>query len=268
MDTDIRVSLAVLSSRIGQTDDNLSRTVRWVKASHSAGSRIICFPEAGITGYSNRAEIRRVAEPVPGPFTDALCRTAGQYDMVILAGMVEDAGGGVVYASHLVIKPDRTIGLYRKLHIPPQEKPVISPGEDIPLFEVDGMRFGIQLCYDAHFPGLAGKMAERGADAIFIPHASPRASSKEKLASWMRHLPARAYDNSIYILACNPAGSNGSGLHFSGLSVVIGPSGRVLKKDISGRQGLLTVDLSSADLATVRANPMHYFLPARRPELY
>jgi len=268
MDKDIRVSLAVLTSRVGQTEDNLARAVKWIEASHLAGSRIICFPEASITGYANRTDIRDVAEPVPGPSTDALCRAADQYDIVILAGIVEDAGSGAVHASHVVIKPDRSIGIYRKLHISPQEETAFTPGEDIPLFEVDGMRFGIQLCYDGHFPELTGNMAARGADALFIPHASPRSSSEEKLASWMRHLPARAYDNSVYILACNPAGTNGSSLRFPGLSLAIGPSGRILEKDISGKEGLLTVDLSSSDLAAVRSNPMHYFLPGRRPELY
>jgi len=107
-----------------------------------------------------------------------------------------------------------------------------------------------------------------GADIIFMPHASPRGTPEEKFNSWMRHLPARAYDNSLFVVACNQAGSNGRGLKFPGLAVIIGPHGQVVERSISGREGLLVADLEASDLDNVRGHPMRYFLPNRRPELY
>jgi predicted amidohydrolase len=268
MEKDLRIALSIFNAPVGQTDDNLSRTCRWVEEASDAGAEIICFPETSITGYSNQTDIHESAEPVPGPSTEVLSALAVRHSIVILAGIVEKGSEKRIYASHLVITPDGDIGVYRKLHISPREKAAFTPGSTIPLFDVKGTTFGIQLCYDAHFPDLSTSMAERGADIIFIPHASPRVTPEEKLESWMRHLPARAYDNSVYVLACNQTGPNGKGLMFSGLAVIIGPSGKILEKDVSGKEGLLIADLSAEDLAAVRSNTMHHFLPNRRPELY
>ena len=84
----------------------------------------------------------------------------------------------------------------------------------------------------------------------------------------MRHLPARAYDNSLFIVACNQTGNNGKGLNFPGLAVIIGPSGEIIEKDTGGGEALVVADLSSGELKRVRNHPMRYFLANRRPDLY
>jgi len=84
----------------------------------------------------------------------------------------------------------------------------------------------------------------------------------------MRHLPARAYDNSLFIVACNQTGENNKGLEFPGIAVIIGPSGEVINKDLSGQEGVIVADLKAKDLSRVRNHRMRYFLPNRRPELY
>jgi N-carbamoylputrescine amidase len=84
----------------------------------------------------------------------------------------------------------------------------------------------------------------------------------------MRHLPARAYDNGLFVVACNQAGANGQGVNFPGVAVVIDPSGRVLLKSTGDGEELLVADLTSEAFETVRNHPMRFFLPNRRPELY
>jgi N-carbamoylputrescine amidase len=103
---------------------------------------------------------------------------------------------------------------------------------------------------------------------IFMPHASPRGTPAEKRDSWLRHLPARAFDNGVFVVACNQAGDNRTGLTFPGVAVVIGPDGRVVASDAGGREGLLVADLHAGQLAAVRSHPMRYFLPHRRPDIY
>jgi N-carbamoylputrescine amidase len=111
-------------------------------------------------------------------------------------------------------------------------------------------------------------MALDGAEVIFMPHASPRGTPGEKRDSWMRHLPARAFDNAVFIVACNQTGDNGAGLAFPGLAVAIGPDGRVIAATADGQEGLLVADLDAERLAAVRSHPMRYFLPNRRPDVY
>jgi len=265
---DIRIAAVICSSPVTKTRHNLDRMAKWVAAAQRKGAAVVCFPEMNVTGYSSIEIIKEAAEPVPGPVTDELLQLAQSEKIIILAGIAERDAKGRIFASHLVVKPEGLVNVYRKLYVAPPEHPVFTAGDKIPLFEAQGVKFGIQLCYDAHFPELATHMAAQGADLIFMPHASPRGSPEEKYRSWMRHLPARAYDNSLFIVACNQTGENNKGLEFPGIAVIIGPSGEVINKDLSGQEGVIVADLKAKDLSRVRNHRMRYFLPNRRPELY
>jgi len=240
---------------------------KWVSLAGEAGADVVCFPEMNISGYSVQSAGILKPERIPGLTSDRLSALAKGEKIAILAGMAEIDDGGL-YASHILATPDGKIGVYRKVHIPPPEQGMFSPADQVPVFPIKGVSCGVQLCYDAHFPELSTRMAVKGADVIFFPHASPRGTPEEKYASWMRHLPARAYDNGIFVLACNQTGDNGQGLQFPGIAMALGPDGRLLKKDSGGNESLLLIHLKAKDLASVRNHRMRYFIPNRRPELY
>ena len=265
---DIRVATVISNSPVSKTMHNFDQMVRWVKEAKKKGASIICCPEMNITGYSTKQDIIDAAEPVPGQITKELTKLAESENIVILAGIAEKGSRNRIFASHLVIKHYEAPGIYRKLHISPPERAFFTPGNKIPLFEHHGVKFGIQLCYDAHFPELSTYMAAKGADIIFIPHASPRGTPEEKFSSWMRHLPARAYDNSLFVIVCNQTGDNKKGLSFPGVAIIIGPSGRILAKDLSGKEGIIVYDLNADEINRVRNHRMRFFFPNRRPELY
>ena len=260
---DIRIACVITCSPVDRSTQIIDEMEKWIQTAKDQKAALICFPELNVTGYWNHSDISGAAQPVPGPASQQLSAIAAEKDIVILAGMAEKAPSGDIYASHLVLKPDGAIGVYRKLHVAPVERKVFMPGSTLPLFEAAGVKFGIQLCYDAHFPELSTQLALLGADLIFMPHASPRGTPKEKFNSWMRHLPARAYDNSLFIVACNQTGNNERGLNFPGIALVIGPSGKIVEKSVSGREGLLVADLKTSDLDRVRGHAMRYFLPSR-----
>jgi N-carbamoylputrescine amidase len=264
----VRIAAVIFQAPRNQVRENIDRMEGWVAAAAGEGAGIVCFPEMNITGYGVDAGIRESAGPLPGAIADDLCMLAKRHQVVILAGAAEKDEAGGIFASHLVARPERWEGVYRKLHIAPPEKDTFDPGTHIPVFEAGGIRFGIQLCYDAHFPELSTRMALDGVDVIFMPHASPRGTPAEKLNSWMRHLPARAFDNGVFVVACNQTGANGAGLTFPGAALAIGPDGRVIASDSSGREGLLVATLDAGLLSAVRRHPMRYFLPQRRPHLY
>jgi N-carbamoylputrescine amidase len=265
---DIRIALAVCRSGVGKIRDNLDKVRFFAKAARNRGADLICFPEMNVTGYTNHPNIQAIAEPVPGPAADELSAIAAETRLLILAGMAEKGAEGTVYASHLAVYPDGRLETYRKIHIAPPEKSYYTPGNDAAIFKFHTLCFGIQLCYDAHFPELSGKMALSGAEILFIPHASPRGMAIEKHKSWMRHLTARAYDNSLFVVACNQSGSNGKGLSFPGNAVAIDPAGHVIAKSLSSRERICLTDLKTEVFDRVRQNPMHFFLPNRRPEIY
>ena len=265
---DIRIAAVIFNSAVGQVQRNLDKMLPWIEKAKAEGADLICFPELNISGYSTDPVIKDSAESIPGIISRQLEQMARDANAIILAGMAERDSSGRLFASHLVVTPEGISGIYRKLHIAPPEQAVFSHGKLVPLFNIRGVKLGIQLCYDAHFPELSTRMAVDGADIIFMPHASPRRTPQEKLDSWMRHLSARAFDNGVFIVACNQVGENQKGLEFPGLAVVIGPSGNILKNKTTDREGMLVTDLKVEELSAVREHKMRYFLPNRRPELY
>jgi predicted amidohydrolase len=265
---DIRVAAVICRSPLGQIRRNLDEMGKWVREAKSQGADLVCFPELNVTGYGTGRQIADLAQPLNGPVVREMVHLAAAEKIAILAGLAEAAADGRIYASHLVLQPSGLAGVYRKLHLAPPEREVFSPGSLVPVFEARGIKFGIQLCYDGHFPELSTCMAEKGVDVVFFPHASPRGHAIEKHHSWMRHLPARAYDNSIFVVACNQVGENGSDLIFPGNALILGPSGEILEKAHSGREGLLVADLRAGELTAVRSHRMRYFFAHRRPELY
>ena len=267
MKTDVKVGAVVLRSVVGDTDGNMAKVVAFVHEAARNHVDILCFPEMNLTGYSVRSEIRKVAQPSQGQLITTLIKLARQSGVFILAGLAESQGSAI-YATHLVISPEGFLGCYRKLHLGPPEAKFFTPGDEIPLFQFGETTFGIQLCYDTHFPELSSIMALQGADILFFPYGSPRDTPRQKLESWMRHLPARAFDNSVFVVACNTCGENGSGLTFPGTAVILSPDGRVLEQFTDDRETMLTAVLKRSDLQAVRGHRMGYFLPHRRPELY
>lgn len=266
---DMRIAMVTCRCPAGDVRYNIENTINWTRRAKAAGAGIVCFPELNITGYGltldNYEKIAASFEDI----VDELSSLAKRENITVLAGTVKKGPhSGLFLPGHVVAYPHGPVEIYYKLHIAPPEASFFISGTTVPLFHGQGVKFGIQLCYDAHFPELSTRMALHGADILFFPHASPRgASAQEKYDSWMRHLTARAYDNGLFVAACNQSGDNGGGLDFPGLALVIGPSGKVIDKLLASDQMLL-VDLSASDLADVRSHRMRYFLPHRRPDIY
>lgn len=263
---DTRIALVIQNSIAGNFEENLHSSIRFIEKAGKQNVDIIVFPEMNLTGYDSGKTVHKIARPLDSKLLRILSDLSLKYHIGILAGMARKHENNV-FASHLVVLPDGTVDLYDKIHTAPFEKKYFSQGDLPRVFNSKTLCFGIQLCYDAHFPSLSTFMALRGCEMIFIPHASPKGTSKEKFESWMRHLTARAFDNGIFISACNQVGDNQNGLNFPGIAVVIGPDGKVLSKKLSDTEKMLTIQITKHQLALVRNHKMRYFLPNRRNDL-
>ena len=84
----------------------------------------------------------------------------------------------------------------------------------------------------------------------------------------MRHLPARAYDNGVFVIAVNPVGDNGFGLTFPGVALILSPEGKVMESLSGEDEAMIVADLSREMLDGIRNHRMRYFFPNRRPDLY
>ena len=164
-------------SAIGNKTENLSRMEFLVRKAAQGGAQAICFPELNICGYSLRNEAAENAETIPGPSSEAVWQIAQKNEVLILAGLAEKKDGGI-FISHFAAGPGGILGVYRKIHLGTPEEGIFQAGWECPVFRYGGTNFGIELCFDGHFPELSTILALKGAEIIFIPHASPRESGK------------------------------------------------------------------------------------------
>ncbi|MBW1704208.1 MAG: nitrilase [Deltaproteobacteria bacterium] len=264
----LNIAAVCMHSAPGEIEKNLDRMQSFVSEASKAGADIVCFPELCVTGYVLTRPFDVYGGLDSERVMERMVRMAREAALVLIAGLVEISDDEKPYISQVIAGPEGLIGIYRKTHLSPAEKDVYGAGQEIKVFSHESTTFGVQLCYEAHFPEISTRMALMGADIVFIPHASPRGEPNEKFKSWLRHLPARAFDNGMFVVACNQMGKTGAGLAFPGVAVVFGPDGRLLAKYMGKSEKILFAELEAGMLRDVRTHRMRYFLPERRPELY
>ena len=265
---DIKIAAVCMHSIPGDIESNLARIESFVSKAAADSVDIVCFPELSVSGYLTAEPDCLYPASLFDEIVGRICDLASAAGLLLLAGAIEVPRSGKPYITQVVAGPQGLLGCYRKTHLSPPEKDAYAAGQTLGLFHHGGVTFGLQLCYEAHFPELSTVMALGGADVVLIPHASPWGTPEEKLQSWLRHLPGRAFDNALFVVACNQVGTIPQGLSFPGVALCLSPAGRLIGRYTSTQEGMLSAVLEGEALREVRARRMGYFLPHRRPELY
>jgi len=261
----LNVCAVCMNSEPGRIDNNLEKIRNFCSRAYLEDVHVICFPELSVTGYV----LEDPLELIEGFSLDYILKSlqdiAIEFDVIIIAGLIEPHLQKP-YITQVIVGKDGIIGRHRKTHLSPIEK-VYQAGDRIELYKIENFLCGIQLCYETHFPELSTIMALMGAEIIFCPHASPRGTTEEKLNSWLRHLTARAFDNSLFIVACNQVGRTNN-FFFPGVALVIDPLGKVKTSLLVEKEDMLITSIKKEEILSIRNHKMRYFLPFRRPELY
>ena len=265
---DLKIAAVCMNPVPGEVEKNLDRIRSFAMEASAGGADMVCFPEFSVTGYLLTPPQDLCYGPDAPFITERLAHVAKEAELVLMAGTIEVSDREKPYITQVVAGPEGLIGHYRKTHLSPPEANIYQAGDKIKVFSHGRTTFGVLLCYEAHFPEISTTMALMGAHLLLIPHASPRGNPEGKLQSWLRHLKARAFDNSVFVVACNQVGKSGDGLSFPGVAVVLGPDGHVMASYTGEEEHILFVELEADRLHNIRSHRMKYFLPKRRPELY
>src|ERR1051326_6587827 len=222
-------------------DDNLRRAAEKVRAAARQGAQIICLPELFRTQYFCQREdaaLFDLAEPIPGPTTEALSAVAREAKVVLVASLFERRARGLYHNPAAILNADGSInGLYRKMHIPDDplyyEKFYFTPGDlGFRSFDTRFGRVGVCICWDQWFPEAARLTALTGAQMIFYPTAigwHPREKAKFGPApheGWELIRRSHAVANGMFVAVTNRVGREGK-LEFWGASFVADPFGRI-----------------------------------------
>jgi len=267
---------------------NLARAVAAVGRAADRGGRLVVLQELFRSRYFCQSEDTAcfdLAEPIPGPSTEALGKVAAERGVYVVAPIFERRAPGVYHNSAVLLGPDGAVaGHYRKMHIPDDplyfEKFYFTPGDrgfrSFPLAGLEGPgaeppRLGMLICWDQWFPEAARATALAGADVLVYPTAigwqhdeGPEIEAAQHDA-WETVQRAHAIANGVFVLAVNRVGREG-GIRFFGQSFAADPYGRVLARAPADEEALLLVEL---DLDLVeRARREWPFLRDRRVDAY
>ena len=212
------------------------------------------------------------------PVLLGLREKAHRNSIALVLPFAEKASDGYYNSAFVYDTNGREVGRYRKTHIPayfPSEGPggtgsfekfYFTPGAKLEAFTVAGTRIGVQICNDRLYPEASRALAMQGAEIIVMPIAySTYADPAQRTSIWEVPLRARAYENGVFVLACNRVGTEGA-RHHLGRGMVVDPRGMLVKEAGTEAPELLTVEV---DLdAVTSARKKFPWWRDRRPELY
>jgi predicted amidohydrolase len=251
---------AVAVAQFAPTDDplgNLASIRALVATAASRGAKLVLFPEYSSVFFPELGpRLVEAAEPVDGPFVAGLAAAASEYQVHIVAGMVEAIAETARFSNTLVaVAPDgRLVATYRKLHLydafGATESEWVKPGDILPpeIFEVGGFSVGLQTCYDLRFPEVTRRLADAGATLVLVPSEWVHGPLKEH--HWRTLITARALENTVFVAAADHIPPVGVGN-----SMIVDPMG-VEVATIGEAAGVAVAVIAPARVAQVRVvNP-------------
>ena len=293
----LKISTAQFENKSGDKEYNLSLIDKLSRQAAAEGSQVIAFHECSITGYTfarhlSKEQMLEVAELIPeGESIEKLNAIAEKNNIVILAGLFEKDRDNNLFKAYVCVNKNGLIAKYRKLH--PFINPHLMPGNQYCVFDLLGWKCGILICYDNNIIENVRATKLLGADIIFMPHVTMCTPSSRpgagfvdpklwenrendptslriefdgmKGRDWlMKWLPARAYDNAVYVVFSNPIGMDDDQLK-NGCSMIIDPFGDIIAECRVLGDGLVSATITPDKLTQAGG---YRYLKARRPDLY
>jgi N-carbamoylputrescine amidase len=282
-DSRFKVGLVQMSCST-DTDVNLNKAVEGIRKAAAQGAEIVCLPELFRSQYFCREEnpeLFNLAEPIPGPSTEALGSVAKELQVSIVASLFEKRTQGLYHNTAAILDADgELIGVYRKMHIPDDplyyEKYYFTPGDlGFQNFETRYSRIGVLVCWDQWYPESARITSLQGANILFYPTAigwhpyEKEEFGAAQLDAWRTMQRAHAIANGVFVAAVNRTGFEGpqdNGLEFWGNTFLSDPFGRVIAQANDHEETVLVRECDPKNMDEVRRN--WPFLRDRRIDAY
>ncbi len=262
MSEQLRISLVQMTMEFCQPDKNYLHAEELIRST-AKDADIVVLPELWNTGFFPRENLAELSDPSGRRTKSLMGQLAKELDVNIDAGSVASAVEGRIYnRAYIFDRTGQVVAQYDKTHLFSfmGENRSFTPGDNTTVFELDGIRCGILICYDIRFPELARTIAVEGIDILFVVSQWPR----ERIQHIQVLSQARAIENQVYLAYVNSsarAGKTGDGGH----SALIDPLGVVLTQAGEGEEIVRgTCDL--AQLPSIRRS-INVFRD-RRPMLY
>ena len=275
------LKIGLVQMQMGEDlDANTRKAMDGVREAAKGGAEVVCLPELFRSRYfcqTEDADVFALAEPVPGPTTEAFEELARELDVTVVASLFERRTGGLYHNTAALIDGARGyVGKYRKMHIPDDpryyEKYYFTPGDlGFKSFHTERADLGVLVCWDQWYPEAARLTALQGAQVLFYPtaigwHLYEKDSHGEaQRDAWTTAQRAHAIANGCYVCAVNrtgfepapdgetsPTGEPVEGIQFWGSSFVAAPDGQLIARLPENAEAVEVVDCDLALITDLR----------------
>jgi omega-amidase len=220
---------------------NHAKVKKLVADANPQPGALIVLPEMFSTGFSMNLPL--TAEPENGPTEQFLREIAAQHQCCVIGGLVTKTPDGRGWNQSLAIAPDGTLlTRYTK------NRPFSLGGEDeahhagtkVNVFDWQGLKIALLICYDLRFPELARDAVRVGAEVLIYIAAWP----VKRIQHWITLLQARAIENLCYVIGVNRCGTDPL-FTYTGRSLVVDPHGIIIA-DAAEQERVISAQLDPA----------------------
>src|SRR6266852_9715640 len=259
----LRVALAQVNTTVGDLVGNTRKIIDSMQQAYAVGAHMVCFPELALSGYPPEdlllkpgfvaANLRKL---------DEIIQVSSDFPgLTAFIGFVDRDHD--IYNAAAVVHEGKLAGVYHKHYLPNygvfDEYRYFQAGRKAPLFLINGVHVGVNICEDIWYPtGPMTMQVQAGAEVIININGSPYNAGKELFRQQM--LATRAADNTAIVAYVNMVGGQDE-LVFDGGSMVFDEQGALVARAREFAEDMLIVDLDTASVFRTRLHD-----PRRRQE--
>jgi 5-aminopentanamidase len=224
-------------------EKSLSIILDYAAKAEAQDAKLVCFPECYLQGYVvDKERTRQLALDLSSPEFAEILKRLSLLQLTLVIGLIEICGHKL-YNTAVVVKQGKMLGRYRKTHLLPGES-IFEAGNDYPVFELDGLRFGINICYDLNFSACAKAVSSQNSHVLVCP--SNNMMPYENAEKWKdKHNEVRskrALESGLWIISSDVTGEKNGRVSY-GPSAAISPEGEVIAQVLLLQEGMIVQEI-------------------------
>jgi predicted amidohydrolase len=237
----------VAACQVPDIRQNIEASLEWIerftKEAEEKNVSLICFPECFLQGYlTDKLLATKYAVNLFSPTFEMILRQLAVHNPVIVFGLIEEDAGNL-YNTAVVIKQGELIGKYRKIHLLEGEQ-IFNAGSEYPTFQINDLKFGLNICYDTQFAEAATNVARQGASLILCPaNNMMRYETAEKYKQLHHEMRIeRVNENRVWLISADVTGKRDGSIAY-GPTSAINPEGKIVDQVPLMETGMIIVEI-------------------------
>ena len=222
-----------------EPEQALNLMINYAKQAEARASQLVCFPECYLQGYIVNEKTAELAIDLSSKTFQDILATFANIKPIVIFGLIERENTNI-FNTAAVIKEGQLLGRYRKNKLVGTENNFFRAGNEFPIFELDGYKFGINICYDLNFSECTEAIAKQGAHLLVCP--SNNMMRKKNAELWKdKHNKIRSErtkESNIWLVSADVTGETQKRISY-GPTAFINPQGQVVKQVPLLKEGII-----------------------------